>query len=335
MTEMDYSSIDFVITWVDGNDPAWLQEKTKYKPSEAADDSPHRYRDYDLMRYWFRGVESFAPWVNKIHLITWGHIPPWLNTAHNKLHIVRHEDYLPSSVLPCFNSNAIELCMHRIEGLSEQFVYFNDDMFLLKSVRKTDFFRNGLPVDDAIICPIIPDADDDAIGKTILNNMYVINRHFNKKTVLSGNFFNFLNPRYKAKLLRSVCLLPWRHFPGFYNDHLPVAYRKDTFRQVWLKEEKTLQEVITHRFRDCSQDLSHWLMRYWQFCSGQFCPGSPNRGITLSINTDASLDYIKGQRRKMICLNDSVQTDREAEAIKHELQNAFQSILPDPSTFEI
>ena len=59
------TNIDFVVLWVDGNDPAWLAERQKYAPQTVLQDGGiNRYRDWDLMRYWFRAVETFAPWVN-------------------------------------------------------------------------------------------------------------------------------------------------------------------------------------------------------------------------------------------------------------------------------
>lgn len=68
--------IDFVITWVDGSDPAWQQEKRKTLEAcglkSAADDRKERYRDWDNLQYWFRGVEQLAPWVRKVHFVTWG-----------------------------------------------------------------------------------------------------------------------------------------------------------------------------------------------------------------------------------------------------------------------
>ncbi|MBQ6357217.1 MAG: capsule biosynthesis protein CapK, partial [Solobacterium sp.] len=39
----------------------------------------NRFKDWGLFKYWFRGVEKFAPWVNKIYFITWGHVPTWLD----------------------------------------------------------------------------------------------------------------------------------------------------------------------------------------------------------------------------------------------------------------
>ncbi len=89
--------IDFVIIWVDGSDVEWKKERAVYDKSikDDADNGDHRYRDWNNLKYWFRGVEKFAPWVRKIHFITWGHLPKWLDISHPKLHLVRHEDYIP------------------------------------------------------------------------------------------------------------------------------------------------------------------------------------------------------------------------------------------------
>ena len=140
--------IDFVITWVDGSDKKWLEEKRKYDNSIDVDDSINRYRDWDNLKYWFRGVEKFAPWVNKIYFITYGHLPKFLNTSHEKLVIVNHEDFIDKKNLPLFNSNAIEFNLKNINDLSENFVLFSDDVFILDKVKTTDFFKNDLPCDE-------------------------------------------------------------------------------------------------------------------------------------------------------------------------------------------
>ena len=122
--------IDFVIMWVDGSDPKWLQEKNKYSTNKIdVDDAINRYRDMGTLKYWFRSVEKYTPWVNKIHFITCGHLPDWLNTNNPKLNIVKHEDYIPKEYLPTFSANPIELNLHRINELEEKFVLFNDEIF--------------------------------------------------------------------------------------------------------------------------------------------------------------------------------------------------------------
>ena len=84
----------------------------------------------NIFRYWFRAVERYAPWVNKVFLVTNGKFPDWINPDNPKLVLVKHDDYIPEEYLPTFNSCAIELHLHRIKDLSEHFVYFNDDTML-------------------------------------------------------------------------------------------------------------------------------------------------------------------------------------------------------------
>lgn len=291
-----------------------------------------RYRDWGLLRYWFRGVENFAPWVRTIHFITWGHIPKWLNEKHEKLHIVRHTDYLSPKVLPTFNSNALEIGMHRIRGLADHFVYFNDDMFLLRPIEPTTFFRKGLPCDSAVLSPVMP-IWGEWISRTVLNNLFIINKHFEKKQVLKAHPGQWITLRYGTRLLRTLCLLPWRHFPGFYNDHLPVAYLRETFEHVWEEERDLLCAVEGRRFRSYQEDVSHWLMRYWQWCSGCFVPVSA-RGKDLPIGEKSTWDTIRQQRYSMICINDVGQEKIEYERVRHDLMQSFETILPQVSRFE-
>ena len=128
--------IDFVVMWVDGNDPAWQKEKEKDSPRKTDDsNSANRFRDWGLMPYWFRAIEKFTPWVRKIHFVTWGHLPEFLDTTNPKLNIVKHSDFMPEGTLPTFSSHALEVNLHRIPGLADNFVYFNDDMLLTSPVK--------------------------------------------------------------------------------------------------------------------------------------------------------------------------------------------------------
>ena len=92
--KMKENKIDFVILWVDGADKKWLEEKKKYKPTIDVSDSIIRFRDWENLKYWFRGVEKYAPWVNKIYFVTYGHLPKFLKTDHEKLVIVNHKDFI-------------------------------------------------------------------------------------------------------------------------------------------------------------------------------------------------------------------------------------------------
>ena len=86
------NEIDIVIPWVDGGDPEWQAQHAQYRADRNSDNSSARYRDWETLRYWFRGIDKFAPWVRKVHFLTWGHLPKWLDVNHPKLNIVNHKD---------------------------------------------------------------------------------------------------------------------------------------------------------------------------------------------------------------------------------------------------
>ena len=158
--------IDFVVLWVDGEDPEWQREKARFEPEyETSASSINRYRDWDLMRYWFRGVEKYAPWVNRIFFVTSGQIPEWLKADHPKLRLVEHREYIPKQYLPTFNSNVIELRLHHIADLSEHFVLFNDDMFLTAPVKPEDFFllRTYAGPSALVECGFLSNPKDEAL----------------------------------------------------------------------------------------------------------------------------------------------------------------------------
>ncbi|MDE5761203.1 MAG: Stealth CR1 domain-containing protein, partial [Bacteroides sp.] len=199
--------IDFVITWVDMNDPKWQTEFSRYsgnKDNTKNGVSEARFRDNGFLKYWFRGVEKFAPWVRKVHFVTCGHYPNWLNLNAPKLHFVKHSDYIPLKYLPTFNSHTIELNMHHIEGLSNRFVYFNDDFFLIDNVSPERFFHHGQPCDMAVLNAI----STGDIAHILLNCIQNINLHFNKREVIKTAWHKWINVKYGKWNLRTMALMP-------------------------------------------------------------------------------------------------------------------------------
>ena len=325
--------IDFVVLWVDGNDPAWLAERAKYLPDEDKSvTAVNRFRDWDLMRYWFRGVDKFAPWVNKVYFVTWGHYPEWLNLEHPKLKIIKHTDYIPHENLPTFNSNVIEIYLHKIPELSEHFVLFNDDMFLTNYVGKDDFFKNNLPRETVCLGQGFAASLDDVFSYTVFNNVAVINKHFSKKRVIRKYWQKFFSIRYGVDLIRTFLLLPFGHFSGFLDSHLPTSHLKSTFEEVWGCEGLALSRTGTHRFRN-KEDLTHWLMKNWRFCSGQFTPRDIHWGKAFYVGGEDLTSAIKKQKYKSICANDCDE-NLDFEKWQTKITEAFEEILPNKSSFE-
>jgi hypothetical protein len=328
--------IDFVIAWVDGNDPDWQVERKLNANDSKGDNRNIRFRDWNNLHYWFRSVEKYTPWVNKIYFITWGHLPTWLNTKHPKLQIVKHEDYIPEEYLPTFSSRTIELNLHRIENLSSQLVYFNDDMFIIKTMKKEDFFRNSLPCDCAVLMPNISMFRNSTAG-IVANTMEIINTSFNKNKVIRKNLWKWFNPIYKKHLVSTLCSMPYKNFTGFFIPHLPNSYFKKTFFDLWSLEAEILHRTCLAKFRD-GQGVSQLLVRYWQLVTGEFTPRRISIGSCYSLtnNNEKIISAIKEQKYKMICINDNdidpiIDFEREKELIKR----AFDQILPDKCSYEI
>ena len=325
--------IDFVVTWVDGNDKNWRKEKQYHEEKMGINvglNSDLRYRDWGFMKYWFRAVEKHAPWVNKIYFITEGHLPEWLNIENEKLEIVRHSDYIDEKYLPTFNSNVIELNIHNIKELSEQFVMFNDDMFLNKDVKEEDFFKNGLPCDIGIFEPI--KAQGTGIEHVILNNLEVVNKYYNSRQVLKNSFSKFYKCRYGKHMIKNIFLLPWKNILGYYDDHIPVSYKKSIFKEVYELEKDLFQENYNYKFRS-NKGISHWLIRYGQLTKGEFYPRSMSVGNSYSMNDYKEIiQDMRNSTHKMICLNDCEVED--FEYVKDIVLKEFEQKYPNKSKFE-
>lgn len=334
--EHDIQPIDFVIIWVDGSDPEWRAVKSQYMPNSInEDDSEVRYRDWENLQYWFRAVEKYTPWVRTIHFVTWGHLPEWLDVNHPKLHIVNHKDFIPKEYLPTFNSHTIELNLHRIEGLAEQFVYFNDDMFINKPMKPEDFFVNGLPCDIfAMDCIYL---GKDSAGPYNSNDLALINNNFNKKQMLKKHFSKWFRLRYGIKCLyRTVVLLPWPWFPGFFYQHLPSNFLKSTFLQVWEKESEVLHETCKCKMRSTT-NVNQWVMKYWQLASGKFYPRKKKIGHCYHLKGESISELvqsIKTGKDALICVNDTAATI-DFQKKKQLVIEAFETRLKDKSSFEV
>lgn len=347
--------IDIVLPWVDGNDPFWKREKEKYKLSNEDLNSEDRYRDWDNLHFIFRGIEEFMPWINNIFFITYGHLPYWLNTSHPKLKIIKHEEYIPKEFLPTFSANPIEINLHRIENLSEQFIYFNDDFFILKPIKEEEFFKNSLPVDMAIMDM----AHDGMIRHIDSNNIDIISKHHNrhidpnlvKRKIVFDSFFKWFNLGYGKYNFQNLLLLYFRFFTGFKFNHFPQPYLKSTFKEVWEVEKELLENVSKNKFRT-NEDVNQYLFRYWQLVKGRFYPANKSDFIDSRVfTTIRTLDDVKqiarninSNKYKFLCINDGASKGRftkedmsqkDFELSKKIINQSLEKILPRKSSYEI
>lgn len=331
--------IDVVILWVDGNDPIWRKQKRLYQGDDNSENTTvNRYRDWGILHYWFRSIEQYMPWVRKVHFVTWGHIPKFLNPKAPKLNIVRHEDFIPKEYLPTFSSHAIEMNIHRIPDLAEHFIYFNDDMYLLKDKKKEDFFRKGLPCTYGGEVPLRFVGNVGTWQHAMANDLGVVNKHFSKKTAvkLFGRKYTDRAYRWQDNIRTWILekLFP-DFFTGFMNIHAPAAYLKSAFQEVWDAEPELLCKTSKDRFRT-SDDVNQWVVLWWQIASGQFVPAVIDNysGWVMEETIDEFCQCIEKQEHDFICLNDG-DIDADVDILSARLAKSFNKILPTKSQFEL
>ena len=334
--------IDFVVTWLDSNDPEWQKQYEYYKHSSKGDNSKARFRSMCIFKYWFRAVEENAPWVNKVFLVTNGTFPSWINPNNPKLVLVKHEDYMPKELLPTFSSCAIELNLHKIKGLSEHFVYFNDDVFINSPISPSYYFKKGLPCDcnkeTCFNVPIFTKKERFSIYMSMLSNIGIINAHFNRwKTVCQApqKWFG-LHLGIKG-IIMSCILMKQRLFVGFSNFHIEQAFRKSSFEEVWAKEPDYLYNSCT-RFRE-EVIANPFIFRYWQFAKNMFYPQKRRFGVFHLTGRDC-IDKIEKAINNTsiasICLNDtSFCSDDDFDFINKHIEKILNQKYPNKSSFEI
>lgn len=339
---LDMDKIDFIVTWLDSNDSLWQEQFDHHRLKAKGDKSKARFRDMDIFRYWFRAVEQYAPWVNKVFVVTNGKTPDWLNLKNQKLVAVKHADYMPKECLPTFNSCAIELYMNRIKGLSEHFVYFNDDMLLNGPVGPDYYFRNGLPCDfnkeTCFNVPIYTSIERFNISMSMLADLGILNAHFDRWKTVCQSPRRWLGPHLGWKgLLMSAILVKQRLFVGFSNYHTEQAYLRSTFDEVWAAEPEFLRASCT-QFRE-EVIANPYLFRYWQFASNKFHPLKRNfAGFHIS---ERSLIHdiekaLFNEKIHSVCLNDtSFCSEEDFNYIKAKLVEMYERKLPTKSEFEL
>lgn len=334
-------NIDFVVTWLDSTDPEWQKAYATYSPNAKGDKSEARFRNMDIFKYWFRSIETYAPWVHKIFLITNGKFPDWINKSNPKLELIRHEDYMPKECLPTFNSCAIELYMHKIKGLSEYFVYFNDDIFLNSPIEPSYYFKNGLPCDTnketCFNVPIYTNSDRFGTWMSVLANIGIINRHFNRWNTVLQSPKRWFGTHLGVKGLVMSCILSkQRLFVGFTNYHLEQAYRKSIFHEVWNAEQDFMNSSCS-RFRE-EITANPYIFRYWQLAKNIFYPMKRKGTFVFLIKEECLKDISNALNNKnynSLCLNDSALcSDKDYVIINNGLTELLEEKFPLKSSYE-
>jgi glycosyltransferase involved in cell wall biosynthesis len=282
--------IDVVYTWVDGSDPVWNRAReerlaglTGTHAAETAQtresSGQARFLSRDELRYSMRSVHLFAPWVRRIHLVTAGQVPDWLDLDHPSVNLVDHSDILPADALPTFNSHAIETSLHLIPDLAEHFVYFNDDFFLGRPIRPEAWFSPaGLPA--TFMAPT-------TIGLTDLPDAPpYLKAAWNNRRLLQGAFNRVLTHNLA---------------------HVPYAHRRLVLEQLTERFPEALAATAHSPFRsDTDVSTLSSLAQHYGLMTGQSFVGEASRAYVNLSNSDLDWQLKKTLLREQdfICLAD-------------------------------
>lgn len=307
--------IDVVYTWVDGEDPAWQKRKNMILGADSNEyhsESTHgaRFKSREELRFSLRSLDDFAPWINHIYIVTDSQIPEWLNLQNPKISIIDHQDiFQHKEMLPTFNSNAIISQIHRIPGLKEHFIYFNDDVMLGRPTRPEEFFLpSGLPL-------VSPSNNRRAFGRPSI----ISEPHFN----LTINIRNLLLTNSGINVSRAI-----KHTP--HPMVRSVLYKLE--EQFSLEYVKTLHS----KFRSHTDIVADQLFHYYSLINGRAAL-SNLRYDYINIRDDSNsirLESLKRSRNKdCFCLNDAPVGD--AQAIPEEnIEDFLRVYFPAKSQYE-
>ncbi|BAL85376.1 putative glycosyltransferase [Actinoplanes missouriensis 431] len=308
--------IDAVYTWVDGDDPAWLRRKAdalgERYTGDHANESTARFRSRDELRYSLRSIDLFAPWVNRIWIVTDGQTPEWLDTSHPRIRVVDHREiFSEPGFLPTFNSHAIETQLHHIEGLSEHFLYLNDDVFFGRLLGPNMFFNaGGLPktFGSRTQIPLTPINDtDEAYAVAAKNNRALLEQGYGR-TLTHG----FL--------------------------HTPHAHRRSTLSAIEDEFSAAVQLTAQARIRSTADvSMLSSLGHHYGLVTGRAVEGSIRCGfinVGLAEHQPRLKALLQKRAQDVFCLNDYHDSDIPPEDQARIIEAFLAAYFPIPSQFE-
>lgn len=315
-----YFDVDVVYTWVDDKDPNWQNERELYQnnkinpqdKSGSRANLDERFQNRDELKYSLRSIEYYAKFIRNIYIVTNGQIPHWLDASNPKIHIVTHQELYPDrDVLPTFNSSSIETVLHRIPGLSENFIYFNDDFLLGSITTRHDFFsKRGHPKyfysqQNAFFEDINEESEEYI--KADKRAISLMERSFG---VYSGEIMQHVPYPCRISLLSK-----------YENDYSSeyAACRRERFRSERdIRPIAFMQGNFGQITGDCIQgDISHQYLPLWR----------PNLNKRLK-------ETLAKKVHKSICINDVGVTPDMKNSVDASVLSFLESYYPIKSEFE-
>ena len=323
--------IDIVYLWVDGNDPVWRLKRARkaalLSKSARTDMALHgnvegRFRDNDELKYSLRALERFFPGHGHSYLVTDAQIPLWLRQS-DRVTVIDHKDLIPACALPTFDSGHIESYLHRIDGLSERFFYFNDDVFFGAPVYIEDWFFDG----GSYAAWSHLDHDN--------NNNNDNDLHACANTAATENASRLSKQWFDANpQFRSVPADSFRTFA-----HAPRPLLKSALAELEKQQPELFAKSRSTVFRAWNQPslicdfalrwgLAHGLTRIRDYSHLYVSTGAADAAIQLG-ELMASWGQVS-----FFCVNDTTDDAQANDPRLLEAREALQHMFPRPSSFE-
>ncbi|WP_371733961.1 stealth family protein [Subtercola sp. PAMC28395] len=307
--------IDMVFSWVDGNDVDY-QRRRKAQTGEyilgEGDDSDARFRQIDELKYALRSVYIFAPWVRRIFIASDSAKPDWL-ADHPQVTFVRSEEFFSDpSVLPTHNSQAVESQLHHIPGISEHFLYSNDDMFFGRPVQPNMFFSSG-GVTKFIEATTRIGLGENGVERSGFENAARVNRQ-----LLFDTFGRIIT----------------RHL-----EHAAAPLRRSVMSELEMEFADDFARTAASRFRS-STDISvtNSLYHYYALMTGRAVVQESASVCYVDTTMRSGLGLLPGILRKrafdFFCLNDGSYPEVSAEERLQTVQAFLEHYFPFKAPWE-
>lgn len=296
--------IDYVITYVDGSDKEWQAEYERVSGKKINAEKSERYRSWDNLKYNLRAVEQNLPFIRNVYLVVSGpsQVPSWVNTE--TVHVVYHKDIIPEKFLPVFCSTAIEMFLGFIPGLSENFIYANDDTFVMKKCDEKDFFINGKPV----------------LNYAVARTKYNFGSQYE---IQLSNSFELAQKASGKSAKGKKCVPP----------HSVNPMSVSSYKHTWAKVGPLIEKRIT-KFRE-DENCNQYLFSFYDRLTDNFARSGSISGNYLNFDgrsLSSVCKEIEKCNKKLLCVNDYGVSN--FSIFKENINDTFDKLFPNMSKYE-
>jgi hypothetical protein len=299
------AEIDAVVTWVDGTDAkhradflrAAGDKKNLTLKNLPSGQSQARYFDNNEIEYCVKGIRSYMPWIRHIFLVTARQTPRFLETGMDEklgVNIIDHEVIFREYewALPTFNSRSIETVLHRIPGIADRYIYFNDDFIPINRSHPSDFY------------------DGDRV---VIRGHWERLEHYGPISTIGAAAALQVLDRISKKERSAHLLAQMRaaRMAGFTHKyfsaaHAPHPIHTDTLKAFFSKNEDILIENIRHKFRSIDQFVTHPLAHHLEAAKDNVVTHDELDHLTLDFGKKddvlQKLSLLQSPNIKFLCL---------------------------------